>query len=141
MEQHKVIETEIIGLEQKFWDAMRNKDIKTMESLTDDTCIVAGPEGVMKINKSDLMQLMNQQPYQLNNFEFDGNWQVSVINDNLAVIGYKVKENMTVEGQPVSLEATDASTWIRRNGKWVCTLHTESISGDPFGRDRTAPLN
>jgi hypothetical protein len=28
------------------------------------------------------------------------------------------------------------STWVRRNGGWVCALHTESILGDPFGRDK-----
>jgi hypothetical protein len=23
-----------------------------------------------------------------------------------------------------------------RNGRWLCALHTQSIAGDPFGRDR-----
>jgi hypothetical protein len=27
---------------------------------------------------------------------------------------------------------------VRRNGQWVCALHTESMLGDPFGRDRSA---
>ena len=27
---------------------------------------------------------------------------------------------------------------MRRNGKWLCALHTESVAGDPFGRDRMA---
>ena len=35
-------------------------------------------------------------------------------------------------------DAADASTWVRRNGRWVCALHTESLKGDPFGRDRRA---
>ena len=25
---------------------------------------------------------------------------------------------------------------LRKNGGWVCALHTESIKGDPWGRDR-----
>jgi hypothetical protein len=29
-----------------------------------------------------------------------------------------------------------SSTWVRRNGRWLCALHTEAIAGDPFGRDR-----
>mgnify|MGYP006273693779 CR=1 FL=1 len=45
---------------------------------------------------------------------------------------------MTVDGKPLSLDASDASTWIRRNGSWVCTLHTESLLGDPFGREDKA---
>jgi catechol 2,3-dioxygenase-like lactoylglutathione lyase family enzyme len=34
------------------------------------------------------------------------------------------------------VDAEDASTWVRRNDHWVCALHTESLKGDPFGRDR-----
>jgi hypothetical protein len=25
---------------------------------------------------------------------------------------------------------------VKRNGDWVCALHTESLAGDPYGRDR-----
>jgi hypothetical protein len=42
-----------------------------------------------------------------------------------------------VDGKAVTLDAADASTWVRRDGRWRCALHTESIQGDPFGRDRT----
>ena len=43
---------------------------------------------------------------------------------------------LTVDGKPLTLEAADASTWVRRDGRWLCALHTESILGDSFGRDR-----
>jgi hypothetical protein len=62
--------------------------------------------------------------------------QVRQLTDDVAVIAYKVRERMTVEGKPLTLEAADASTWIRKNGRWLCALHTESILGDAFGRDR-----
>jgi hypothetical protein len=54
----------------------------------------------------------------------------------VAIIAYNVHEEVTVDAQRVSLDAADASTWIRRNGQWRCALHTESIAGDPFGRDK-----
>jgi len=47
-----------------------------------------------------------------------------------------VKEVLTVEGKPVTIDASDSSTWVRRDGNWVCALHTEALTGDPFGRDR-----
>ena len=62
--------------------------------------------------------------------------KVHLLKDDVAVIAYKVKENMTVDGKPLELEASEASTWVRRDGRWLCALHTESLSGDPFGRDR-----
>ena len=43
---------------------------------------------------------------------------------------------LTVDGKPLQLEAADASVWIKRDGHWRCAVHTESVKGDPFGRDR-----
>ena len=59
-----------------------------------------------------------------------------MIGDDVAVLAYKVTEDLTVDGKAVHLEAADASTWARRDGRWVCVLHTESLAGDPMGRDR-----
>ncbi|HEX5055391.1 MAG TPA: nuclear transport factor 2 family protein, partial [Gammaproteobacteria bacterium] len=53
-----------------------------------------------------------------------------------AVLAYKVHSQITVDGESVSIEAADASSWVKRDGQWVCALHTEAILGDPFGRDR-----
>jgi hypothetical protein len=64
--------------------------------------------------------------------------QVRQLGDDVAVVAYTVHEKLTVDGQPVTLDAADASTWVRRNGRCVCALHTESVKGDPFGRDRRA---
>jgi len=47
-----------------------------------------------------------------------------------------VHEELTVEGKPVTLDAADSSTWVRRDGHWLCAAHTETLSGDPYGRDR-----
>lgn len=58
------------------------------------------------------------------------------LQDDVAIVAYTVHEELTVEGKPVKLDAADASTWVRRDGDWRCVLHTESIAGDPFGRDR-----
>ena len=72
-------------------------------------------------------------------FRLDDDAQVRMLSDDVAVIAYKVQEELTVDGEPVRLEATDSSTWIRRNGEWLCAHHTEALKGDPFGRDRAAP--
>lgn len=137
MEQNKVIETEIIGLEQKFWDAMKLKDAKTMQDLSDETCILAGPQGASKFKNTDFSSMVEKQPYELVDFKFQNDWQVSVLNDETAVIAYQIEESLTVDGKPITLIAAESSTWIKKDGKWVCSMHAESILGDPFGRDRT----
>ncbi len=135
--ENKSIEKEIYGLEKQYWQAMKDNDMETILSLTDDPCIVTGAQGVSKFSKADFVAMMKApQTYKLQNFEFKDNYQVSVLNDDTAVIAYKIKESLDVEGKAINLELAESSTWRRRNGQWVCSLHTEAISGDPFGRDR-----
>ena len=55
-----------------------------------------------------------------------------------AIIAYRVREQISVDGEQVELDAYDSSAWHRRDGRWMCVLHTESIAGDPYGRDRIA---
>lgn len=136
MEKRK-IELVIYGLEKQYWQAMKDNDQETMLSLTDDPCIVAGPQGVMKFTKKDFTEMINKpQSYKLKDFKFYNDYQVSVLNEDTAVIAYKIHESLDVEGKPISLDLAESSTWRRRDGQWVCSLHTEVISGDPFGRDR-----
>jgi hypothetical protein len=52
------------------------------------------------------------------------------------VIAYKVTEELDVEGSPITLKAADTTTWVRKGNKWLAAQHTESLLGDPFGRDR-----
>jgi len=42
-----------------------------------------------------------------------------------------------VDGETLPVVANDSSVWVRRDGQWRCALHTESLAGDPFGRDKT----
>jgi hypothetical protein len=55
-----------------------------------------------------------------------------------AILAYKVHEDLTMDGEPGSIDAADTSPWVRRDGGRLCALHTESITGGPFGRDRAA---
>jgi hypothetical protein len=61
---------------------------------------------------------------------------VRLLGDDTAIVAYTVHEELTVDGKPVSIDAADTSTWVRRDGRWLCALHSESLAGDPFGRDR-----
>jgi hypothetical protein len=80
--------------------------------------------------------MLKSANWTINEFEISDDVQVLRPSDDVAVVGYKVREKATVDGKPVSLEAADASTWVKRGSRLLCALHTESITGDPFGRDR-----
>jgi uncharacterized protein (TIGR02246 family) len=128
---------ELLELEKKYWQAIKDHDAEAAAGLTDETCIVAGPSGVAKMDRRRLTAMMNAASYELNHFELDPKAHVRLINDDVAIIAYEVHEDLTVDGKSVSVDAADSSIWVRRDGKWLCAMHTEAIAGDPYGRDKS----
>jgi uncharacterized protein (TIGR02246 family) len=130
-------EQEIIELEQQFWDSMQAKDGGTAARLTDDGCVIVGAQGVSAIDSASMAKMMSDGKWELKQFVFnDKTRQVRFINDDVAVVGYTVNEQIVVEGKTLQFDAHDSSVWVRRDGEWRCALHTESLAGDPFGRDK-----
>ncbi len=132
----KDIETELVQLEKQYWQAIKDRDVDVAMRLTDDHCIVTGAQGVVSLDKPEMAAMMNAANYTLDDFELEDDVEVLLLSDDVAILAYKAREDLTVDGEPVTMEVADASTWVRRNGRWVCALHTEAIYGDPFGRDR-----
>ena len=128
-------EQELVQLENEYWQALKDQDVDAALRLTDDQCIVTGAQGVASLDRDALKGMMTNAQYSLDDYDLS-DVQARMLSDDVAIVAYKVREELTVEGKPVTLEAADASTWVRRKGRWVCALHTESIAGDPFGRDR-----
>ena len=128
---------ELLDLENQYWRAIQERDVDTAMRLTDEECIVTGPQGVGRVDRKGLGEMMRNASYTLHDYELKDP-EVRQLRDDVAVLAYTVHEDLTVDGKPVKLDAADASTWIRRDGRWVCALHTEAITGDPFGRDRRA---
>ena len=131
----RMTKEELLDLERQYWQALKNKDAETAIRLTDDQCILTGAQGVGRIERKALAAMVQDTSYTLDRFELT-KAEVRTIGDDVAIIAYQVHEELTVDGKPVSFDAADASTWIRRDGSWKCALHTESIAGDPFGRDK-----
>ena len=130
---------ELLEHERRFWDAMRDKDGQAAADMTNERCIVVGAQGVSAVDPKTMERLTKEGNWKLERYTFDESTaQVQFLSDDIALVAYKVKEKLTVEGKPVNLEANDASVWVRTNGEWRCAMHTESLAGDPFGRDKTA---
>lgn len=134
------IEKEILGLEQQFWQSMIDKDSDRGAHLSADPCLITGAQGVARIDRKSFAKMMETGTWTLEGFEFS-DVKVEQVTDDVAVIAYKVRENLTVDGEHISFEAADASTWVRDGKGWLCALHTESVLGDPFGRDRMPMQN
>ncbi len=129
------IEQDLLALEFQYWQAIKDKDVDAALRLSDEPCTIVGAQGVGSVDRKMLASILQSGSYTLRHFEFMDP-RVRLLNEDVAIVAYKVREEVTVEGEPLSFEAAESSTWTRRKGSWVCSLHTEAIAGDPFGRDR-----
>jgi hypothetical protein len=133
----QTLHEQLKSLEERYWDAVQHKDAEEMKALTDDPCIVVGSQGVAVADIDKMAELLRQADYELKSYEFDDQVvRVRKLTDDVAIIAYQVKEDLIVEGESRTLLAYDATVWVRRGQRWLCALHTETLPGDPFGRDR-----
>jgi len=126
---------EITAIERQFWDAMKTRNADAAARLTSDQSVIAGASGVAVIDLAMMTQMLSGATWELEAYEFE-DIHVQELDANTAIIGYKVTEQISVEGAPLSFTAFDTSVWRRREGRWTCVLHTESLQSDPFGRDK-----
>jgi hypothetical protein len=132
------LKKELLGLERQYWQSIKDKDVEASSRLTDYPVIVTGAQGVASVDQKTYSSMAKASNWSLQDFKIEDDVQVRMLCEHVAVLAYKVSEKLTVDGKPVTLDAADASVWVKRDGRWQCALHTESISGDPFGRDRRA---
>jgi hypothetical protein len=126
---------ELLDLENQYWKAIKEKDFDAAMRLTDESCILAGAQGVGRVSRDKMGEMLKNAPHVLQAFELN-NPEVLELRDDVAILAYNVHEELSIDGKPVKVDAADASTWIRRNGQWLCALHTEALAGDRYGRDR-----
>ena len=128
--------SEILAQEKRFWDAMQRKDGSAAAQMTADASIVVGAQGVAAMDKKTMERLTVEGPWSLESYEIDdSSLQIEPLGNDAVAIAYKVTERIRLDGKPMTLVANDSTVWRRNGGTWEVVMHTESVEGDPFGRD------
>jgi len=129
------VDQELLALEKRYWQAIKDRDVDAALNLTRDPCLIAGASGVATVDRRSFVKIMASAQYTLHGFSIE-EAQAQRLTDDVALLAYKVREDLTVDGKPLTLNAADSSVWVRQDGNWLCALHTESVLGDAYGRDR-----
>ena len=136
---NRITDQELLALERQYWDAIKARDARTVNQLTDEASTVAGASGVSGWNPEAVAKAFEAPQYTVKDYRIDPQTvRVNRISDDVVSIAYGVHEDIEMsDGKPVKLDAFDTSVWKLGDNGWTCVLHTESIKGDPYGRDRT----
>lgn len=122
------LSSEILSLEKKYWNAMRERDLKTAMDLTDFPCLVAGANGVFSVDRDEFQEIFASNQGAMSEFRFEeDNAEIHQVGPDTAVIAYKVHSTVLKDKESKTIDAVDASTWIRRDNKWLCAMHTETV--------------
>ena len=132
-----ITDQELLALERQYWDGIKDRDVRTVGRLTAEQCTVAGSTGAGAVDPRSIGKLIEEATYRINSYRIDPKAvHINRISNDVVALSYPVQEDLEVDGKPVKLDAFDASVWKKSENGWVCVLHTESLQGDPFGRDR-----
>jgi hypothetical protein len=58
MQHSDATKRELLALEERYWNAIKEKDSAAATSLSDDPCVVVGAHGVGEVDKSTLASIL-----------------------------------------------------------------------------------
>src|SRR6185503_17852258 len=99
------IDQELLELEKQYWEAICNRDGATATRLSDARCMVIGPQGIGKLDREALAGMVENASHELKRYRLDEDVHVRTIADGVALIAYKVNEEIVVDGQTRMIEA------------------------------------
>jgi hypothetical protein len=117
---------QIVDLENRFWQSMKDKDVDTAKSLIAREGLVTGPMGTMTMNPEKYAHMTRDGQWTLDDFEMT---KVEVVQptEDSAIIAYEVRQTGDMKGRKMDLRCADSSVWVREGSEWKCALHTETI--------------
>jgi ketosteroid isomerase-like protein len=118
---------EVIALENRFWQSMVDEDPDAAISMLDEPALMVSPYGTMQFDHQQYRQMAEQGHQVIKSFQLS-DVNVMFPRDDTAVITYKVKQTIATRGQSdlIEQEMADSSVWMRKDGQWLCSMHTET---------------
>lgn len=123
---------EILNLEKKFWDCMRNHDIEGAMKLTSFPCLLSSSHGARLADENDFRNSFKQHEgwkMELTDFSNDN---VIFIDDRTAAISYEMTcEMISRHDETKIVRAAAQSVWVKQDSDWKCVAHSESEMYSP----------
>ncbi len=117
----------LIDLENKFWQSLVDEDTDAALAMLDEPALMVSSHGAMKFDHAAYRQMAEKGPMVLKAYQLS---DIDVVfpADDTAILTYRVKQAMAPRGngESVTQQMADTSTWVRKRGQWQCVMHTET---------------
>jgi hypothetical protein len=117
----RTLKDELLQQERAYLEAVQSKDGAAAQRLTAPESLVVGGRGAMKVDGAAIRGMVEQHDAS-RRYEIDESTaQVVRLTDDVAIISYTLRTRTGAE----TWESYDTDVWTRRDGRWLCALHTE----------------
>ena len=116
---------ELIGLERRFWQAILDQDTDTATSMLTEPAVLVTDHGSMQFDHAKYRRLADNPDYGLVSYDLS-KLAVTRPSDDVAIVTYEVDQVDRMKDRQERVRMADSSTWVRRDGKWLCAIHTET---------------
>jgi hypothetical protein len=119
----------LIDLETKFWRSMVDNDSDTAIDLLNEPSLLVTAYGAIQFDHDEYRKMAAQGTMIIKSFELN-NINISFPKEDTAIVSYKVKQEVATRGKDeiTTQEMNDTSTWIQKDNRWRCVMHTETAA-------------
>lgn len=118
-------QAEIMELERRFWQAMVDLDVDAAVALLDEPAMSANAHGIHRFTPAEYKAMALSGDTRVSSFEFFDE-QVLFPAPDVAIASYRARQAFTAGGEHVEMLVYDTTTWVRKGGRWLAAMHTES---------------
>jgi ketosteroid isomerase-like protein len=133
----------LMALDNKAWEAYKNKDGKYFEGFLGDTMISGTGEAPMA--RADVVKMISENKEEIKSFALSEP-RVTPVGADAAVLTYKATVEGTDNGKPLPSPLTVATVFVRSGTDWKAIYHNEvaivdaaKTGGDANKKDASAP--
>jgi hypothetical protein len=131
----------LMALENKAWDAYKNRDGKYFETFLADMPMISGT-GEASMPKAEVVKMIAANKDEIKSFTLSDP-HVTPVNADVAVLTYKGVVEGTSNGKPVPSPVTVATVFVRSGSDWKAAYHNEvavveAPKADAAKKDSTA---
>ncbi len=116
----------IMELERQFWQAIVDMDVDTAISLLDKESVSVSGWGIHHFSPAEYKEMPSSGDARVTAFKFSEE-RVIFPTPDVAIAAYKADQSITVSGKSQDMVVYDTTTWVRKNGTWVASVHTETV--------------